>query len=146
MAYSDFTNCFTHLTICHLEPQRMKSKVKWTAVSPFSNSYLRNLTAKQARLGLIGRRPALRWPPFCVWLKKIRSYQGSWDMKSGGSGVEGGQRNLLRNPQFKFKISKSGSNEVPTCPTLIRTAFHAAGEHRPDAEGAPAAARRAGRR
>ena len=63
-AYSDFTNCFTHLTICHLEPQRMKSKeshsqagsarVKWEEASFEVATFLRLVKKDQIVSGKLG--------------------------------------------------------------------------------------------
>ena len=119
MLYDDFTQCFTHLTICHPKPETKKrgSRVTWEETS--------------------FKVPTIT----VVQIEKRQIYQGSWDKKSGGSGADGGIANLLKNPQFIFKLPKSGSHEVNIINHPHLSTCRILGEHCPDAEWAPAAAR-----
>ena len=92
MPYDDFTKCFTHLTICHPEPEpeQRQAKVDWKETS----------FEVASQLG------------FNMHIIES-SHQGSWDKQSGGSGAEeGGMTGLLSNPQFRFSLTKDATHEV----------------------------------
>ena len=92
MPYDDFTKCFTHLTICHPEPEpeQRQAKVDWKETS----------FEVASQLG------------FNMHIIES-SHQGSWDKQSGGSGAEeGGMTGLLSNPQFRFSLTKDDTHEV----------------------------------
>ena len=96
MLYDDFTKCFTHLTICHPEPEpeQRQTKVAWKETSFKVASQLLVLNVHIIESSL----------------------QGSWDKQSGGSGtataLAGGVTALLSNPQFRFSLTKDGTHEV----------------------------------
>ena len=101
MPYDDFTKCFTHLTICHPEPEpeQRQARVNWKETSFEVASHLLVLNVH-----IIESAP-----------------QGSWDKQSGGSGAdEGGMAGLLSNPQFQFSLTKDGTHEVHRQQVLIR--------------------------
>ena len=100
MPYDDLTKCFTHLTICHPEPEpeQRQAKVDWKEISFEVASQLLVLNVY-----IIGSSP-----------------QGSWDKQSGGSGAAFGLPGLLSNPQFRFSLTKDGTHEVHRKQVRIR--------------------------
>ena len=104
MPYEDFTKCFTHLTICHPEPEpeQRQTKVAWKETSFKVASQLLVLNVHIIESSL----------------------QGCWDKQSGGSGtataLAGGVTALLSNPQFRFSLTKDGTHEVHRQQVRIR--------------------------
>ena len=104
MLYDDFTKCFTHLTICHPEPEpeQRQTKVAWKETSFEVASQLLVLNVHIIESSL----------------------QGSWNKQSGGSGtataLDGGVTALLSNPQFRFSLTKDGTHEVHRQQVRIR--------------------------
>ena len=94
MSYEDWASCFTHLTICHPEPEpgeRHAGRVEWEENS--------------RQVGSSSSTWSSYPPPPPV--------QGSWDKESGGSGAtDAGLAGLLSNPQFMFELPKEGTHEV----------------------------------
>ena len=92
MLYDDFTKCFTHLTICHPEPEpeQRQTKVAWKETSFEVASQLLVLNVHIIESSL----------------------QGSWNKQSGGSGADFGLPGLLSNPQFLFSLTKDDTHEV----------------------------------
>ena len=101
MPYDDFTKCFTHLTICHPEPEpaERQAKVNWEETNFEVASQL-----------LVSNMQIIESSP-----------QGRWDKQSGGSGAdEGGLTGLLSNPQFRFSLTKDATHEVHRQQVSIR--------------------------
>ena len=94
MSYEDWARCFTHLTICHPEPEpgeRHAGRVEWEENS--------------REVGSSSSTWSSYPPPPPV--------QGIWDKESGGSGAtDAGLAGLLSNPQFMFELPKEGTHEV----------------------------------